>query len=339
MAPDGTKQLVTIGGLIKEPLSVTVHPTTGMLYVTESYYQDVVIVDPNTGHQEVFVANVGGRFLVPGGVAFDQEGNLFMTDHGTNDIMKIDPQGNVEEFLDGPSNGIYVPAGIEIDGSGNIFVASYQNSNILRLRHDTAEWEVFCTSPLLDEPNDIELDTDGTLLVSSSEASSVVRIDALGNASLVYQDVSLGQFLGVAIERTNLGANGTMTEYGSGTAGEGGFVPRLSGIFSPVPGGEVAYVVDRGSGGKSGVMLWGLGAASYPAWGGAVLIDFTKFWSLFHFTLGGSGPGTGEVRFRVVHPDDPVLEHMEFFMQGFVLDPANAFGIAMTQGLHITFGV
>src|SRR5262245_12987945 len=229
MAPDGTKQLVTIGGLIKEPLSVTVHPTTGMLYVTESYYQDVVIVDPNTGHQEVFVANVGGRFLVPGGVAFDQEGNLFMTDHGTNDIMKIDPQGNVVEFLDGPSNGFEVPAGIEIDGAGNIFVASYETSEIFRLRHDTAEWEVFCTSPLLDEPNDIELDTDGTLLVSSSEASSVVRIDALGHASLVYQDVSLGQFLGVAIQRTNLGANGTMTEYGNGTAGEGAIVPPLTG--------------------------------------------------------------------------------------------------------------
>ncbi len=337
VAPDGSKTVVTSGGLIRAPLSVAVHPTTAELYVSDAFYQHLVIVDPVTGDQRVFVDNVGGLFLVPGGLSFDMQGNLFMTDHGTHDIIKIDPLGNATVFLDGPSNGIAVPAGIEVDRSGSIFVASYDNYNILRIRQDTAEFEVFCDDPILEDPNDVTFASDGSILTTCADSHALVRIDALGRATVLYQDAALGEFLGVAVRRTST-CTGYMQEYGTGTPGEGGFVPRFSGYFNPCPGGELGYLIDRANGGASGFFLFSFGQASYPTWGGHLYTSFSTAWGFIPFTFAGVGAGAGSARFRFLHPDDPNLDGVGFFLQALSFDDQNPWGIAMSNGLEVRFG-
>jgi streptogramin lyase len=339
IAPDGSASPLSAGGLLGTPLSVTLHPATGELYVSDAEYQHVVTFDPATGAQSVFSDNSHGLYDIPGGLAFDRDGNLWMTDHGNYFIFRIDPSGVPTPFFDGAAAGLEVPAGIELDGAGNLFVAAYGSNVVVRIRLDTAEWEVFCDDPLLDEPNDLAMAPDGSGLVCScAETSALVSIDSLGNATLLAQDASLGEFLGAAIPGVYPGCTGTTRPFGAGTPGTGGFVPRLSGIYSPSPGADLAYGIDRLNGGALSLLLWSLGRSDLSIWGGGLYPDFATLWGLVPFSASGSGDGQGRARLQFLHPDDDALVGLEAWLQVVSLDSGAAFRKSLSNGLHVTFG-
>lgn len=339
IAPDGTKKVLSSGGLIGTPLSVTIHPVTGELYVSDAAFQHVVKVDPVTGEQSVFSDNSHGLYDIPGGLAFDADGNLWMTDHGNFFIFKIDPAGNPTPFFDGAAAGIVVPAGIELDRAGNIFVAGYGSNEVVRIRIDTGEWEVFCDDPILDEPNDVTMSPDGQgLVVACGETSALVLIDSMGQASVLCQDSSLGEFLGAAIPGAYPGCTGSITAFGAGTAGSGGFVPRIAGIFSPCPGCDLGYDIDRLNGGAPGFFLWSLGQSNLPIWGGHLYIDVTSVWGLIPFVADGVGAGNGRARLQFFHPDDPAIVGIDVFVQVLSLDLGNSYRKTLSNALQVTFG-
>jgi DNA-binding beta-propeller fold protein YncE len=339
IAPDGTKKVLTSGNLLHTPLSITIHPTTGDLYVSEAYYQQVVKIDAATGAQSVFSDNSQGLYSVPGGLAFDRDGNLWMTDHGNYWIFKIDPSGVATPFFDGAANGIVIPAGIEADHAGNLFVASYGSNVVIRVRTDTAEWEVFADDPILDEPNDVTMSPDGSgLIVSCGGTSALVKIDSLGRVSTICQDASLGEFLGAAVPGNYPGCTGHSDEFGSGTAGSGGYVPRLRGIFNPSPGADLTYDVDHLNGGASCFFLWSIGTSSLPIWGGDLYLDFTSAWGVVPFLASGTGAGNGGARLRFTHPDDPGLVGLDIGVQVVAFDAGNAYHKALSNGLELVFG-
>ncbi|MCR9246827.1 MAG: hypothetical protein NXI31_17480 [bacterium] len=54
---------------------------------------------------------------------------------------------------------------------------------------------------------------------------------------------------------------------------------------------------------------------------------------------GGSGQvGAGAVTVPTTLPNDPAFVGLGFFVQGFVLDPAAASGVALTNGLETWIG-
>jgi streptogramin lyase len=339
IAPDGSKEGVAAGVHLGIPLSVTIHPTTGELYVSDAQYQHVVKIDPDDGTQTVFSDNSHGLYSIPGGLAFDEAGNLWMTDHGNFWIFKIDPNGVPTPFFDGLAHGIEVPAGIELDRAGNLFVAGYDSNNVARIRVDTGEWEVFADDPLLDEPNDLTMSPDGSgLLCSAAESSALVRIDSMGQVSIVAQDSDLGEFLGAAVPGAYPGCSGSTTSFGTGTAGSGGFVPSLTGIFNPAPGADLAYEIEKLDGGASGLFLWSAGQSTLPIWGGNLYVDFTTIWGLIPFVAGGSGAGNGEVRLQFLHPDDPVLDGISVVVQVLAFDPGVKYRKTMSNALLVSFG-
>ncbi len=339
IAPDGTKQVLTLGNLLHTPLSVTIHPTTGDLYVTEAHYQWVVKVDPNTGTQSLFSDNSHGLYSIPGGLAFDHDGNLWMTDHGNYWIFEIDANGVPTPFFDGAANGVAIPAGIELDRAGNLFAASYGSNFVVRIRVDTGEWEVFADDPILDEPNDVTMSPDGSgLIVSCAETSALVKIDSLGNVTTICQDATLGYFLGAAVPGAYPGCSGHSDVFGTGTAGAGGFVPRIRGIFNPSPGADLTYDIDRLNGGASCFFLWSIGTGSLPIWGGHLYIDFATAWGLVPFVAGGAGAGNGGTRLRFTHPDDPALVGLDIGVQVVAFDTGNPFNKARSNGLELVFG-
>lgn len=332
--PDGTNEVLTSGNLIGAPLTVAIHPVTHDLYVTDALYQRIVRVDRITGEQKSFVENDAGLMHVPGGITWGRDGNMYMTDHGTHHLIRISPDGEVEKFVDGPSIGMRVPAGIESDYCGNLFVCSYLNNQILRFREDTAEWEVFCDDPLLGWPNDIEMAPQGGLYITNEAKQSLVHVDALGRCTLVHRDVLVGGWLGVAVPGEHPAVGGFMEEMGEGTEGSDGMKPRLQGMFDPMPGCELGYVIDHAAANTRGLMIYGLDTSELDVWGGTFYIDFSSYWGWIPYTTDASG----EKRFRFLHPDGPVMEGRDFYMQAVVFDEGNPYSKAMTNGLHIHFG-
>jgi hypothetical protein len=160
----------------------------------------------------------------------------------------------------------------------------------------------------------------------------------MGQVSVIVQDASLGEFLGAAVPGAFPGCSGSVTSIGSGTPGSGGFVPRMSTIFSPCPGADLGYVIDRVNGGATGLLLWSLGQGNLPIWGGHLYLDFGTLWGLVPFVADGSGAGAGDARLQFFHPDDPALIGLDFFVQSVAFDAGAAFKKALSNGLQVSFG-
>jgi len=92
-----------------------------------------------------FTNGVGlmASFSTPGGMAFDQQGNLYVADQYNNAIRKITPSGMVSTLsgngkqgaVNGPidSAEFNVPADVTIDPLGNIYVADNYNALIRKI--------------------------------------------------------------------------------------------------------------------------------------------------------------------------------------------------------------
>jgi streptogramin lyase len=87
---------------------------------------------------------IGAQFNTPSGLAFDQGGNLFVSDTGNNLIRKITPAGAVSTFagvagaggfLDGAADGALFnsPLGITVASNGIIYVADSGNHCIRKI--------------------------------------------------------------------------------------------------------------------------------------------------------------------------------------------------------------
>jgi uncharacterized protein (TIGR03437 family) len=80
---------------------------------------------------------------VPQALTFDASGNLYVSDIGHQQILKVDTNGNVTQiagqqatfgYADGPAATTYLddPYGLSPDGSGGLYIAEFQSS---RIRH------------------------------------------------------------------------------------------------------------------------------------------------------------------------------------------------------------
>jgi sugar lactone lactonase YvrE len=83
------------------------------------------------------------QFYTPGGVASDEQGNIYVADYGNSRIRKISPGGVVSTlagsgtagFANGDGNAAQFnhPYGIALDTKGNIYVADINNNRIRKI--------------------------------------------------------------------------------------------------------------------------------------------------------------------------------------------------------------
>jgi uncharacterized repeat protein (TIGR01451 family) len=146
----------------------------------------------------------------PQDVAFDADGNLYLSEAGRHRIRKVDAEGIITTFA-GTTGGfsgdggaatsaqLYVPSGIVFDPSGNLFIADTFNNRVRKVdAHGiittvagTGEGFPFsgdggpAMAANLSFPSDVAVQGSGNLFVSESRNNSVRRIDTSGTIHTV----------------------------------------------------------------------------------------------------------------------------------------------------------
>lgn len=127
---------------------------------------------------------------------------------------------------------------------------------------------------------------------------------------------------------------GGYVEYGSGKNGSGAVAPRIRGLGQPNTSNLVQIQLNSGLGGAAAFFLWGVRVAVAIPYGTLYATPVV----LLPVKLAGQTPGNGHATLQFTLPLDARLKGLRIAMQGWVLDPAAAGGLAHTQGLEMTVG-
>lgn len=131
---------------------------------------------------------------------------------------------------------------------------------------------------------------------------------------------------------------GGWTSYGTGLAGKGGVLPRLTGGGCLKIGGNFTLTVDAGVGGATGMLFVGLSPASQPFKGGTFLVGSILFKAAL-FLGGAPGvAGKGSLMLPAALPGDPSLIGLTVYLQAGLHDVAAIKDVALTRGLRLEIG-
>ena len=209
----------------------------------------IIKVDPLSGAQTVI--STGGSLVAPGGIAFDQNGDIILADlHalggacpvGCGGVIRIDRTTGAQTVISSGGN-FHNPFGIVVESNGNLVVSEEGGPNpgkILRVDPVTGVQQILSTASVFRDPQSLALDDQGYILVSEGSAGgggfngSVVVVDPLtGSDSILSGGGLLVSPWGIAID-------------------------QFDGIFLTEPGGKKIVRVDRSSGSQSLVSSSGI---------------------------------------------------------------------------------
>jgi DNA-binding beta-propeller fold protein YncE len=135
-----------------------------------------------------------GQLLFPGGMTFDAQGNLYVSNDSNSTIKKVTPQGVVSTFV---SSGLSSPAGLGFDVAGNLYVVNSGNNTISKVTPQGAV-STFVSSGL-SSPQGLALDAAGNLYVANTGNNTVSKITPQGIVS-TFASGGLATPIGVAVD-------------------------------------------------------------------------------------------------------------------------------------------
>src|SRR5262249_24350979 len=98
------------------------------------------------------------------GLAFDNSGNLYAADYGSNNITEFAPNGSATVFANSHLN---CPTGIAFDTAGNLYFANANANNIVEFSTNGTYIGVF-TSTGLQLLSGMTIDSAGNLYIANS---------------------------------------------------------------------------------------------------------------------------------------------------------------------------
>lgn len=144
-----------------------------LMYVTETF-SHVISVRNTEGN---LLYSFGSGYLsAPTGLVFDQSGNLYVANNGTNSITKFDSNGNYTSTI---SSNLIQPEGLAIDSSGNLYAANSGGDSVSQF--DPSGNFIKSITINIHGPNGISFDSQGYLYVASTGDNSISKFDSSGN--------------------------------------------------------------------------------------------------------------------------------------------------------------
>ncbi|BAL22686.1 hypothetical protein AZKH_0340 [Azoarcus sp. KH32C] len=135
LGPDGTP-VATIGkGMLQRPTGLARDPSTGLLYVSDTYAHDIKVFTPD-GRLEKIIGERGegpGEFNFPTHLAL-AHGRLYVTDTMNSRVQVIPLDGGETQIIG--KRGLYYgnlvrPKGVAVDSENNIYVVESYYDNLL----------------------------------------------------------------------------------------------------------------------------------------------------------------------------------------------------------------
>jgi streptogramin lyase len=325
------------GGWLLSPVTVVQAPDGGLI-ASDVFTESIVRLDAE-GNQTLLadVGTSGGLLSAPGGMCYDLDGTLYVSNNTGNSIASVDDQTGVTALVSDGQGLLDRPGGVTADGAGNLYVANYGSSGIARIRVEDGSAETFCADAAIQNPNDVRLLPDGGVRVTTGNHILGV-IDALGQLTVLADDASFGEWDGNVSQSDLPPCSGRFVKYGAGLAGSGGVLPELRAVFSPCPGASVALEMRNILGDAKGALAWGLSPAALPFKGGTLLVNLGPPGGLIPMVFPGVGPGGGGLVLPYTFPDDPLLAGVSVWLQVLAKDPGAPKGVSLSNGLEERIG-
>ncbi len=159
------------------PVYVALDPVTGEVYVTDRPNGAIYIYDQNGTYQRSFDPGTELEGWQPLGIAFDESGNLYVSDVSTNpqQILVFDRSATVIQKL-GEEAGLNFPNGIAVDKDHNVYVTDSSNGRLLVIDpSDTVVAQVGrgAGEGNLGLPRGVTLDDQGRVYVADATGQGV----------------------------------------------------------------------------------------------------------------------------------------------------------------------
>ena len=168
------------------PVYVAVDPTTQNVYVTDRPAGAVYVFDRDGAYLSEFRPAVAIEGWQPLGLAFDADGNLYVTDLAAPArVLKFDATGKLLLTL-GDGEGMSFPNGVAVDADGLVYVSDSNNGRLLVFDADGALFSKIgrgAGAGNLGLPRGIAVDGQGRAFV----------VDSSGQGVLVYAVLESGQ--------------------------------------------------------------------------------------------------------------------------------------------------
>ena len=195
----GTGVSGTRGEGLDEPADLKFDPITGNMYVGDVFNSEIDVYDPNTGEFVFSFGSFSGQgegdiFFGPGGMDFDAEGNLYVTDFSGDVINIYGRDGELVDVIGGLGSelGQYDgPAGLAIsENTGRRYINDQFNNRIQVLDADNNPLFAFGTEGTapgqFNEPIGIDVDEFDNIYVADSQNNRVQVFDSEGNLLTIF---------------------------------------------------------------------------------------------------------------------------------------------------------
>lgn len=172
-------------------LELAFHPTTGALLVIDFGNQQVLDVNPWTGTSTVFTTIPGGAGAGPNVLAFDKNGNVYISDSFQGIVWRTDADGTGDVFADKwLEDPLLTTSGVPPFGANGLafnydesvlYVANTGNDQIIKVPLNNSgdltagTPEVFVNS--VNGADGLILDKHGNLWIAANQADEIVVVE------------------------------------------------------------------------------------------------------------------------------------------------------------------
>jgi serine/threonine protein kinase, bacterial len=134
---------------------------------------------------------------LPGGVAVDSAGTVYVADYGNQRVVKVAAGSLHQEVL--PFTGLNNPTGVAVDSAGTVYVADFGNQRVVKLPAGSSSQEVLPFTGL-DEPESVAVDSAGAVYVTDRVNNQVVKLAGGASTKEVLPFTGLNDPYGVAVD-------------------------------------------------------------------------------------------------------------------------------------------